>query len=150
LSLRDARAYFAGRVEWDIFERLLAGLLCLDFKPDGRFKSDLEPTPRVPAFSVLAPFGMARALAHPRLGEVRLKADPRWPAMLMGGRASEVLEQALLRLRMARLRPFPLSPKALAAMVDAQHLATSLILPLSNKGVMSLLDDICTAEVEEF
>lgn len=149
LPLEDALAYFAGRFDWGAFERILMGLLCLELKPGAPVKSDVGPTPRNPAFSLLAPFGTARTLFHPRLGEVSLKADPRWPAMLLRHRAAEVLDQALLRLRMARLQPAPLSPTALAATVDPQHLATALILPLSNHGVMSLLDDICSAELEE-
>jgi hypothetical protein len=90
----------------------------------------------------MAPFGHHGAIHHPKLGEVLLRADPHWPTMLTARRVAPVLEEALRRLSIAHIAPPPLSPSALATGVEPSLLAASLLLPLTPRGLISLLNEV--------
>lgn len=146
-----ARSFYAGSFDLSRFEHLLLALMCLDWArtsispSKSAFLRILHP----PAFSVLAPFGHSRPIAHDRLGEIRLAADRRWPAMLLANKTEQVLSEALRRLSIVHLSPPPVSPSVMAIGVDPAHLAASLLLPLFPQGVVSLLDDTTAQPVVE-
>jgi hypothetical protein len=144
LSVAEARAYGSGRYDEEAFARIFSGLVYLDFEfeHDAGIRASGVVAPHNAGFELLALFGASRPIPHPVLGEVELKPDPRWPAMLMAGRTTDVLAEALRRMRQARLNPPPLAATTLAAGNNPQRLATGLILPHYEKGLLSVLGAI--------
>jgi hypothetical protein len=147
LSLVDARAYGSGRYDEEAFARIFSGLAFLDFEFAGPIPIGGPVAPQSAAFELLALFGASRPIPHPAFGEIDLKADYRWPAMLVRGRSAGVLAAALRRLRQARLKPPPLNADALAG-DNPHHLATALILPLNEMGLVSVLGAFSKAHEE--
>ncbi|MGH8870669.1 MAG: type I-G CRISPR-associated protein Cas8g1/Csx17 [Acidimicrobiia bacterium] len=149
VPLALARGFFAGSFDTQKFERLVLALLCLSWRPgDIRRPMITSPgAPHPPAFSIVAPFGRHGPIEVDGVGQVRLLCHPRWPAMLIAGHVEHVLEQVLLRMAVARLRPHPLSPRRLAVGVNPNHLAASLLISMSRKGAASLIRDATAAHV---
>lgn len=113
---------------------LLAGLLCVRWLASERPDGSAEPRPTrldglllgsqstipVPALDVLLPF--ATSVADPTF----VRPGSAWPALLAAGRTTEVLADAVRRLRIAGLR-FVVDPAA--GGLDPHLLAASLMLP---------------------
>lgn len=148
--LSDLAALVEGRLDEARLDRFLAGLLLLDWRASKgaldtshwrRLASPLD-RPAPPLWALLAPFFHGRPL-DPGDGVLRpLRPASNWPTLLVAGRAGDVAEDALLRLRIAQLDPASRSAPALAATTDAGagvRLAAALMCPLSTGGASALL-----------
>lgn len=149
--LADVVRMVAGDLDLNRLERLLAGLMLLDWRwmPNHKW-----PTPAVnPApdavdvgLSQLLPFFHGwtvtiRSGSPGRELEVpELRPEPSWPQALAAGRVEEVSRRAVLRLRMAHLHPV-----GRCALVDehtnmGQRLAAALLVPLPSFEIARLLE----------
>jgi CRISPR-associated protein Csx17 len=146
----DVAAFVEGRLDQARLDRLLAGMLLLDWRARAddfdtsgwRRRAGSLDRPVSAIWALVAPFFHGRPL-HPGDGIARtLRPASRWPALLAAGRPAEVTHEALLRLRIAHLDPAPAKPAALAATIDqpaSTRLAAALVCPLSNGGATELL-----------
>lgn len=146
----DVAALVEGALDLARLDRLLAGLLLLDWRSPGanvdtsawrRHAGRLE-RPAPPLWALLAPFFHGRPLDAGDAVSRTLRPASGWPALLVAGRPADVAEEALLRLRVARLEPAPASPSALAAAIDgtaSTRLAAALVCPLSSRDASALL-----------
>ncbi|MER7209805.1 type I-U CRISPR-associated protein Csx17 [Streptosporangium sp. NPDC000239] len=151
-------AFAAGGVRDDQVADHLRGLLALGYRPGGD-----EPWPEFDrvrpdwTLSLLLPFfgtgELTVRVRDPRDGEgqlrtVRLAPRPGWVSRLAAGGTDAVAGEALLRLRMAGLRPrVPRMPPSRA---DGLRLAATLLLPVTRREREWSLARICVAETTNY
>lgn len=146
----DVEAFAAGRrgtIDTDRLAELLPGLLLLAPRPSGlahRWSVEGNAAPAVvPAWRVLAPFFSRHPVPLPGR-PVRLHPRPDWPRRLVAGDVEAVLDDALLRLRMARLTPRYRSVGRLHKGVDCRALAASLLFGASRADLRRALRSVVT------
>lgn len=157
VPLEDVAALVEGRIDEKRLERLLQGLLMLDWHGDdgrawfteGEARRDvLVP----PLFAVVGPCLAGGTVERDgRDGnrvEVRLGIEKSWPALLAAGRSDEVARLALRRLGNAGIDP---APRRLTRTAGTDHLlgerlATAAFCRLRRRDVHALLDRICPGE----
>lgn len=106
-------ALLAGEIDERRLGELLAGLMLLDWKSRPAVAwataDSGADAPPDPAWTILAPFFHGRAIrlpgGSPSVPEARLRPEIFWPAQLSAGRVTDVVERAVLRLRIAGLDP---------------------------------------------
>lgn len=161
--LADVSAFVDGAVDEARLDRLLRAFLLLDWR---QRRSELNTAnwwvaagpmarPAQPAWALLAPFFHGDPLtvgrdALPR--EVRLRPDARWPRLLIAGRVAAVVEQALRRLRVARLDPAITNVAAVSRQphptLNGTRLAAALLCRLSTRDASRLLSQVAPTPVE--
>jgi len=140
----DLAAFVSGELDDDRLGRLLAALLLLDWRQRvevGRWFERHSPGPvPPPAWAVLAPFFHGRPIEASDGLTVSLRPQATWPSRLARGHVGPVLDEAVRRLRMARLDPAVAHGDAIAkAAPDGARLAAALLCPLTSGGAASLL-----------
>lgn len=145
-TLRDAKALAAGKLDEDRILRLLRGLAMLDHHVRRRSLDASESQEvAIPLFDVLA-LAWTRQAEPKHDGDSpddRLGARPAWAAQLAAGALTQVLGEALLRLRMAGRMPIlttrDLHPGASRNRDTGSHLGAALLLRLSSADIKFLL-----------
>lgn len=139
----DTTLLAMGLIEEQRLGRLLHGLLVL--RPPRSLLTNWRDVDRtqtgaitLPALQLLAPFYHAGPLFVRGEG-YQLTPQPEWAALLRANRVASVITDALLRLRMARLHPAPVSGAAMAAGVVGPRLAAALLCPSSRRHAQSSL-----------
>lgn len=148
--LDDVAALVAGRVDEDRLDRLVQGLLLLNWRRhSGVWPTDNGHRRRAPIPPVLAVVGPCLAGGtidyEDRDGaplEVRLGVERSWPALLMSGHIDDVAKAAARRLRFAGLDPAPREIKA-AAPGAGERLAAAGFCRLRRGDVHRLLVQSC-------
>jgi CRISPR-associated protein Csx17 len=149
-ELDDVAALVDGRLDDGRLDRLLQGLLLLDWHGDDGWPPPIDARVRrrtlvPPVLAVVGPCLAGSTLERTgRNGdriEVRLGVEQAWPALLAAGHADEVARRALRRLGMAGLDPAPRDVKASAAVGD--RLAAAAFCRLRRADVHALLDQSC-------
>jgi CRISPR-associated protein Csx17 len=131
-----ARLFAAGELDDGRVLRLVRGLALLDHRGRGGI-SPRTGTPAVPqpAFELLALAWMGGR----RDDELEpLGPRPGWAARLAAGATSEVVRDALLRLRMAGMRPIPRADDLLAASPSGIRLGAALLVPLGPSDLRAI------------
>lgn len=134
--------------------RLVHGLVLLDWRRTGHdvlAPAALPAAPALlhPAVAVLLPFGQRRPITVHRGGdaerdsgtELALRVPPSWAELLRADRASEVLQDALHRLRLSGLNPAPRTIPVVPGM--GPRLAAALLVPVHRGAVMAALRRLC-------
>lgn len=147
-------AFVDGRVDNARLGRLLAALMLLDrwrgVRLVGGVDAHTEVGPPDPAWALLAPFFHGTTLTVEDVGQVLLRPEANWPALLAAARVPSVIDAALRRLRVAHLSPAPSSIDALASASPAGRcLSAALLVPLSRSSVLKLLARACPAPLEK-
>ncbi|MEV0971731.1 type I-G CRISPR-associated protein Cas8g1/Csx17 [Microtetraspora glauca] len=154
----DLLAAFAARdVRDDVVADYLRGLLALGCGPgtDTSWPSRERHLPDW-TLSLLLPFfgtgELTVRVPDPRSGEqplktLRLAPRPGWVARLAAGGVDAVVREALLRLRMAGLRPRV--SRLPASRADGPRLAAALLLPVTRRTRERSLARICIAETTD-
>jgi CRISPR-associated protein Csx17 len=141
-SLAAALALAEGVIDTGRLGELLGACLLLDWSKGDRWRQPSHATARAaPAYAVLAPFFHHRNWP----GVYALSTAPApssWARRLEAGAVVGVVDDALRRLRIARLRPLLRSPAALAAGVDGSSLAAALLVPLTDPSIGDLLHSV--------
>lgn len=156
--LSDVAALVDGRLDEGRLDRLLAAFVLLDWRPGSRYPSrttsvklDTSRWPKLagplnspaPAlWALLAPFFHGPPIDPGDGFARRLRPSAGWPYLLLTGKAARVAEEALGRLRIARLDPAPTCARALGGTGDraaGARLAAALVCPLSKSSVSALL-----------
>ncbi len=122
--------------------RLLRGLALLDHRNtrgSPRRRHELPPAP-APAYDMLALAWWARPVEPRPEGEEEGRPGPRpgWAARLAAGATDDVLRDASVRLRIARMPPVADWRDLAAGAPDGERLAAALIVPLSDFDLKQL------------
>ena len=144
----DIALLLADELDQQLLQRCLAALLLLDW--DARVDATTWPhgdvaTPPSPAWWLLAPFFCGRAIEHHRT-QVRLVPQTSWPARLASGAVAGVLDEAVLRMEIARMKP-PFAKSGASGIETIARcgpsgpvLAAALLCPISTGTAARLLD----------
>lgn len=148
--IEDVAAFIEGELDGARLAEALSGLLLLRRAPDSEIPFDIVPAddrPIPPAWALLAPFYQHQPVS---VGgdQTWLVPDPSWPRRLVAGRVADVITEALLRLRIARLDPAPADGRAIAAGVSGDRLAAGLLIPLTRHGTGVLLRQVVPPPLE--
>jgi len=141
--LQAIESFLAGDTDDDRLGRLLAACLVLDWR-DGvpQFEGTRESTPREypphPLMALLMPF-FHRQPMQPPFADRMIVADSSWPLRLVRGDIVGVARDALRRSRIAGLRPYASDATQLGTGIDPIRLAAACLIPLTGRGVLSLL-----------
>lgn len=152
VSADDAAQFAADVLDDDQIASLLQGLLLLDWRSFPKLpdvdRRDAAAFVPPPAWALLVPFFLGRAIEFE--GGVKIVLDPEasWVALLGAGRVAEVVSRALIRLRVARLEPLIVDTQAVGRTIDGKRLAAALLLPLAPMGARSLLGRVAVYEPE--
>lgn len=155
-ALDDVAALVDGRIDETRLDRLVQGLLLLDWRGDdgqgwNPETGDLRRAPRSPVLALVAPFlagGTIQRTGREGGGvEVHLGIERDWPALLASGQVNDVAARALRRLRIAGLDPAPRVVTASTAVGD--RLATVAFCRLRRVAIHSLLDQSCPPDPQE-
>jgi len=132
--LEAARSFAAGQLDDERVLRLALGLSLFDYR-GVRFVSrgGARVAPPQPAYELLA-------LAWAGTSEWPLAPRSGWAARLASGTMPAVVEDAVLRLRMAEHVPLPSAGDLGAAAPSGQRLAASLLLRLGDADRRRLAD----------
>lgn len=144
--VEDIAAFVMGETDDGRISDLLRGLLLLEWRgprPEMRWPRSHLAVPPPPAWVLTAPFFARRS--HGETGPA-LRAGASWPQQLIAGRVGDVLDDALRRLRIARVDPALSSPHVMAAGVDGQRLAAGLLVPISPGSREALMHRISPSE----
>jgi CRISPR-associated protein Csx17 len=133
----DIAAFVAGETDDRRISDLLSACLLFGWRdrPKLPWVLDDDATPS-PSWALIAPFFAHREQSQ--RGPV-LRAAMSWPQQLITGRVEDVVEDALRRLRIARLDPAPRDHVAISADVDGRRLAAALLFPISRNACNVLL-----------
>jgi hypothetical protein len=122
------RAFALGRLDDERIVRLATGLCLFDFRAGPRRAAGLNgghgrdmPCPALDVLSLAWDQGAAAGLG----------ARPGWAARLAANRVTEVLGEALLRLRLAGLTPLASASELAAHTPSGQRLAAALLTRIS-------------------
>ena len=147
--LEDVLGWLDGRLDEQRLERLLAGLLLLDWGKDGTQAQVAWPQPSLerpphPAYALLAPFFHGRPFQRGTGGgePLRLAPEASWPLQLASNSSDQlrqVIRGALRGLRARRLDPVPLDAGLAARGIEGQRLAMALLCPISSSSAAALL-----------
>lgn len=152
-ALDDVAVLVGGGIDEGRFDRLVQGLLLLDWRGHSGlpWAGDAGDRRRVlvpPVLAAVGPGLSGRTLDRTgRDGariEVRLGIESAWPVLLASGRVDDVAKLALRRLRIAGLDPAPSTVKATAA--AGERLAATAFCRLSAGDVHALLNQTCPPE----
>ncbi|MGH2767548.1 MAG: type I-G CRISPR-associated protein Cas8g1/Csx17, partial [Actinomycetota bacterium] len=147
----DVAAFVHSELEDDRIGWMLACLMLLDWRSrpnvDHWFTPrEAAPLPPPPAWALLAPFFMQ----HPRFSPEELRPEADWPARLARQQVEQVLDEALGRLRMARLDPAPDRGADLARSAPTGvRLGAALLIPVSGAAQASLLRRVVPPSLQE-
>lgn len=129
-----ARLFALGRLDDDRIVRLVRGLALLDFGDSGRWRASFsgggDPTPTFDLLT-LACYGLAETPLGPR---------PGWTSKLVAGAVRPVLDDALLRVRLAHIHPLVSADDLEAAKPDGERLAAALVLKPSDRALNAIAD----------
>jgi CRISPR-associated protein Csx17 len=150
--LAAASSFVNGELDDARVAELLGAMMLLDwsYRPRverwfGGAKGDATPPP--PSWAVLAPFFHGRPLNS---GTLRLQPQSTWPGQLARGRVEPVLEAALLRLRMARLRPAMGSATVMArAGPEGERLGAAVLVPVTGRACEALLRRVVPPDIDQ-
>ncbi|GAA0926025.1 type I-G CRISPR-associated protein Cas8g1/Csx17 [Nonomuraea longicatena] len=147
-------AFVAAFVRDELIADHLRGLLALGCRPGAAAWPQQDRLLPDWTVSLLLPFFGTGVLTvqvrDERSGEdrhhaVELAPGPGWAARLAAGHVDGVVREALLRLRMAGLRPRVPSPPP--SRVNGARLAAALLLPVTRRARERSLTRICVAEL---
>lgn len=133
-----------GDLDLGLLTDLLRALLLLDWRSSDLLglatTVDADAPPPPPAWALLAPFFHGRAVRPENGGgPILLRPAAAWPRLLLAGAVADVVADALLRLRIAGLRPAGFDVPSVAHGVDGAALAAALLVPLHPGDVAALL-----------
>ncbi len=147
-TLESARRFAAGLLDDRRILKLLLGLALLDYSGEvklaKRRSAAALPQPRYELLALAWSPAAGRDPRAERGGELSLLgARPGWAARLNAGAADPVLEEAMLRLRMAGLAPL-LRPKDMLAgpgdrISEGRRLGAALLLRLGRRDLRKLV-----------
>jgi len=144
----DVVAFLLGDTDDRRVEELLGGLLMLDWVgARATWTSDTHDALVPPALAVLGPF--FQPPGQVRLGTGRLRPGADWAALLASGRAAEVIDDALRRLRMARRIPIVGQAAVMARTVPEERLAAALLIPISPGDTRALIQRVSLSQEQE-
>jgi CRISPR-associated protein Csx17 len=156
VPMEDAVAFLGHSVDDTRLEQLLGACLLLDWQerpdvsswhPDSSALDWSAP----PAWQLLAPYFQPGRVSA-KDGRP-LRPGIHWAPLLLTGRVAEVLEDAVLRLRIARRAPLTGltadAREAMSATVASERLAATLLIPISRYATSELLDRVSTRAPDE-
>jgi CRISPR-associated protein Csx17 len=128
-----------GAIDAERVVRLAGGLSLFDLGPasvsPGRSDGDVDPAY---ALLALAWFGVPDVVA--------LEPRPGWAARLAAGRTDDVLREAVLRLRMAELRPLADADDLVVGAPSGTRLAAALMLSIRDRDRRRLASSLLAVE----
>jgi len=157
----DVRAFVCGEVDYVKLQKLLAGLLLLDWRRDWSSGKDVEQhwvlfdkgcfedhvTKHVPlALALIAPF----LHGYRKTGEIRLLPGPDWVAQMAAGKVRSVATDALERLERSSFVPVVTSPEQIVLNLEqrrgtGKRIAAISMLRMSGTASASLLDRVAVS-----
>lgn len=135
-----ARLFAAGELDDDRVLRLVRALALLDHRGGVQIspRTGIAAVPQ-PAYELLALAWMGGPRRGRREDELEpLGPRPGWAARLAAGATSEVVRDALLRLRMARMPPILRADDLLAASPSGIRLGAALLVPLGPSDLRAI------------
>lgn len=145
VAAADVAAFLSGRVDLARLQRILTGLLVLNRWEPPEPAPEPRDNPPDPAWRLLAPFYLGRPIP---MGQrtVLVTPHPSWPRLLHTDHISDVLDEALRRLRAERLTPL-IDPRHIAASTPGARLSAALMLRVSARTTARALDSTATPQL---